>query len=215
MDLMLFLVSFVVHIDKHLDQLIDMFGVLTYVILFLIVFCETGLVVTPFLPGDSLLFALGAFAARGSLDLWLCYVLMLIAAIGGNTVNYFIGRKVGDSIYNKGGNRLIKKENIDRTIRLFEKHGGKTIVITRFMPIIRTFAPFVAGMGKMDIRRFVIYNIFGGFIWVTLFMLVGYFFGNMPVVEENFSMIILGIVGVSFLPVVVAKIASMISGRKA
>lgn len=207
MEFITMLISFIIHIDKHLDTLIDMFGIMTYVILFLIVFCETGLVVTPFLPGDSLLFAIGAFAARGTLQLPACYALMLLAAVLGDTVNYHIGKKFGQVIYARG-NRLIKKENIDRTIRFFEKHGGKTIFIARFMPIIRTFAPFVAGMGNMHYGRFIAYNASGGFTWVSVFMMLGYFFGNLEFVQENFVYIMLAIIGISLLPVVITWIAA-------
>lgn len=210
MELITMLISFIIHIDKHLDTLIDMFGLMTYVILFLIVFCETGLVVTPFLPGDSLLFAIGAFAARGSLSLSACYILMLLAAVMGDTVNYHIGKKFGQMIYSRES-KLIKKENIDRTIRFFEKHGGKTIFIARFMPIIRTFAPFVAGMGKMHYGRFLAYNASGGFVWVSIFMMLGFFFGNLTFVQENFVYIMLAIVGISLLPVIITWIASKFS----
>jgi membrane-associated protein len=171
----------------------------TYVILFLIIFMETGFVVTPFLPGDSLLFAAGTFAALGSLNVWLLIVLLIIAAIVGDTVNYWIGHYMGDRAYNV---KWIKREYLDRTHAFFEKHGGKTIFLARFVPIVRTFAPFVAGMGHMSYGYFFSYNVFGGIVWVVLFTLLGFFFGNIPFVKQNFELVIIAIILVSIVPAV-------------
>jgi len=198
MELITQLFDFVMHIDVHLDAIIREYGTWTYAILFLIIFCETGLVVTPILPGDSLLFAAGAFAARGSMNPVMLFVLLSIAAVAGDTVNYWIGHYLGPRATR--GMRFIKQEYLDRTHAFYEKHGGKTIVIARFMPIIRTFAPFVAGIGAMNYRRFIAYNVFGGMLWIALFVFAGYFFGNIPAVEKNFEMVILAIIFVSILP---------------
>jgi membrane-associated protein len=186
-------------LDEHLANIINQYGTWTYAILFLIVFMETGFVVTPFLPGDSLLFAAGTFAALGSLNVWLMMILLIIAAIAGDTVNYWIGHYLGDRAYNI---KWIKKEYLDRTHAFFEKHGGKTIFLARFVPIVRTFAPFVAGMGKMSYGYFFSYNVFGGIVWVVLFSLLGYFFGNIPFVKANFELVIIAIILVSVVPAV-------------
>ncbi|MGH7553329.1 MAG: DedA family protein [Longimicrobiales bacterium] len=198
MELIGTIVDFILHIDTHLDAIIRQYGSWTYAILFLIIFCETGLVVTPFLPGDSLLFAAGTFAARGSLDPFLLCVILSVAAIAGDTVNYWIGRYLGPRA--QKGLRFVKKEHLDRTHAFYEKHGGKTIVIARFMPIIRTFAPFVAGVGAMEYGRFLMFNVAGGILWICLFVYAGYYFGNIPVVEENFTLVIMAIIFVSILP---------------
>jgi membrane-associated protein len=198
MDLILALVDFILHIDKHLDTIIRNYGVWTYSLLFLIVFCETGLVVTPFLPGDSLLFAAGAFAARGSLDVALLFFVLSVAAIAGDTVNYSIGRYLAPRM--EQGIPFIRHEHLERTHAFYEKHGGKTIVIARFMPIVRTFAPFVAGIGAMEYHKFIGYNVGGALLWVSLFVFGGYFFGNIPAVEENFTLVIFAIIFVSVLP---------------
>ncbi len=190
------------HLDTHLQSVISAYGTFTYVILFVIIFCETGLVVTPFLPGDSLLFAAGAFAAKGSLNLIILLVLLSLAAIIGDTVNYAIGRKIGDVVYQKNW-RFIKREHLDRTKAFYDKHGGKTIIFARYMPIIRTFAPFVAGAAKMDYSSFLSYNVIGGILWVVLLTCAGYLFGNLPFVEENFTLVILGIIIISILPGVI------------
>jgi membrane-associated protein len=200
MDLIPTIVDFIVHIDKHLDAIIRSYGTWTYAILFLIIFCETGLVVTPFLPGDSLLFAAGTFAARGSLHPLILFVLLSIAAILGDTVNYWVGRYAGARAL---AIPFVKKEHIQRTQAFYDKHGGKTIVIARFMPIIRTFAPFVAGVGKMEYGRFLAYNVGGGVLWISLFVYAGYYFGNIPAVEENFTLVIMAIILLSVLPGVV------------
>jgi membrane-associated protein len=190
------------HLDKHLNVIIENYGFWTYLILFMIIFCETGLVVTPFLPGDSLLFAAGAFAALGSLDIKLLIILLILAAIIGDTVNYWIGNYIGPRAFS-GNIRFLKKEYLDRTHAFYEKHGGKTIILARFIPIIRTFAPFVAGVGTMSYGRFIAYNILGGVVWVTLFTLAGYFFGNIPAVKQNFTLVIMAIIVISVLPMVV------------
>jgi membrane-associated protein len=196
------LIDFILHIDVHLAELIARYGTGTLVLLFLIVFAETGLVVTPFLPGDSLLFAAGAFAARGALDIRLLVPALLVAAILGDTVNYWIGHKLGRRAFS-GGIPFVKEEYLHRTERFYEKHGGKTIILARFVPIIRTFAPFVAGVGTMSYGRFFAYNVVGAVLWVVLFTVGGYFFGNLPLVQRNFKLVILAIIGVSVMPIVV------------
>ena len=200
MELIEFLFEILLHLDKHLDLLIRNYGVWTYAILFLIIFLETGLVVTPFLPGDSLLFAVDSFAAFGSLDAKLLVISLSIAAIAGDTVNYWIGYMVGPKVFNKEKSRFLNKEYLYRTHRFYEKYGGKTIILARFIPIIRTFAPFVAGIGSMTYRRFILYNISGGIAWVVIFVLGGYLFGNIPVVKQNFSLAIFVIIILSILP---------------
>ena len=202
MDALRHVVDYFLHLDAHLTALTAQYGAWTYAILFLVVFCETGLVVTPFLPGDSLLFAAGALAALGPLNPVLLFVLLALAAIVGDTVNYWIGHKFGGRIL-QHESRWLKRSHIERTHAFYEKHGPKTIVLARFVPIVRTFAPFVAGVGAMTYRRFVIYNIAGGIVWVALFLLAGYFFGNLPVVRDNFSLVILAIIALSLLPAVV------------
>ena len=200
MELIEFLFEILLHLDKHLDLVIRNYGIWTYSILFLIIFLETGLVVTPFLPGDSLLFAVGTFAALGSLDARWLIISMSIAAIAGDTVNYWIGYMVGPKVFNKEKSRFLNKEYLYRTHRFYEKYGGKTIILARFIPIIRTFAPFVAGIGSMTYRRFILYNISGGIAWVVIFVLGGYLFGNIPVVKQNFSLAIFVIIILSILP---------------
>ena len=202
MDLLPRIMDLFLHLDQHLGQLISQYGTWTHLILFLIVFCETGLVVTPFLPGDSLLFAAGTFAALGALDLWMVVLLLILAAIAGDTVNYWIGAYIGPRAF-KGDVRFLRKEYLDRTHAFYEKHGGKTIIMARFVPIIRTFAPFVAGVGAMSYPRFITYNVVGAMLWVGLFVLGGYFFGNISVVRENFTLVILAIIGISVLPIVI------------
>ena len=192
-----------IHLDKYLDSIIRSYGTLTYGILFLIIFCETGLVITPILPGDSLLFATGTFAALGSLDLSLIIILLSIAAIAGDTVNYWIGYLVGPKVFSKEKSRLFNKEYLDRTHRFYQKYGGKTIIIARFIPIIRTFAPFVAGIGRMTYKRFIAYNVLGGIGWIVTFVLGGYFFGNIPLVKNNFALTILAIIIISVLPAII------------
>ena len=202
-------IDFVLHLDKYLGALIESNGPWTYVILFVVIFCETGLVIFPFLPGDSLLFAAGAFAAKpvlaGGMDLkpgWL-FLLLAAAAILGDTVNYWIGRVVGPKIFHKDKVRFFKKEYLERTHKFYEKYGGETIIIARFVPIIRTFAPFVAGIGRMTYAKFISYNVIGGVAWVALFVFVGYFFGNIPFIQKHFSLVIIAIILISLVPAVV------------
>jgi membrane-associated protein len=198
-------VDLFLHLDTHLGQVISQYGTWTYLILFLIVFCETGLVITPFLPGDSLLFAAGTFAALGDLDVRLMILLLVVAAILGDTVNYWVGAAIGPRAF-QGNHRFLKKEHLDRTHAFYEKHGGKTIILARFVPIIRTFAPFVAGVGAMSYGRFLTYNGVGAILWVALLVLAGYFFGNIPVVRENFTIVILAIVAISVMPIAVEAV---------
>jgi membrane-associated protein len=200
MDLIRQVIDIVLHLDRHLSSVIQDYGVWTYLILFLIIFCETGLVVTPILPGDSLLFAVGTFAARGALDVALVLLLLSVAAVAGDTVNYAVGYRVGPQIFRKKGVRFLNRDYLDRTHRFYERHGPKTIVIARFVPIIRTFAPFVAGIGRMGYGRFVTYNVAGGVSWIAMLVLGGYAFGNIPVVKENFTLVIFAIVALSILP---------------
>jgi membrane-associated protein len=203
MELLKTLIDIFLHIDRHLSEIIQHYGLWTYLIMFTIIFLETGLVVTPFLPGDSLLFAAGTFAALGALDMMWLFVLLSIAAIAGDTVNYWIGAYVGPKVFHKEKVRFLNKEYLDRTHQFYEKYGGKTIIIARFIPIIRTFAPFVAGIGSMTYWRFISYNVIGGVAWIVICTLAGYFFGNLPIVKENFSLVILAIIIISILPGIV------------
>ena len=200
MELITTFVQYFLHLDQHLNVVIQNYGFWTYLILFLIIFCETGLVVMPILPGDSLLFAAGTFAALGSLRVEVLFVLLGIAAVAGDSMNYAIGHAIGPKVFSQRDTRFFKKEYLDRTHAFYERHGGKTIIIARFMPIIRTFAPFVAGIGSMTYARFIAYNIVGGVAWIGLFVYGGYFFGNIPVVKENFGLVILAIIFLSILP---------------
>ena len=201
MDLLRSLIDFFLHLDQHLSQVISQYGGWTHLILFGIIFCETGLVITPFLPGDSLLFAAGTFAALGALDVRLIVLLLIVAAILGDTVNYWIGSYIGPRAFS-GNVRFLRKEYLDRTHDFYEKHGGKTIILARFIPIIRTFAPFVAGVGAMSYPKFLTYNVVGAVLWVGLFVLGGYFFGNIRMVRENFTLVILAIIAISVMPIV-------------
>jgi membrane-associated protein len=201
MDLIRTAIDFFLHLDKHLAEIIANYGIWTNLILFLIVFAETGLVVTPFLPGDSLLFAAGTFAALGSLDPVLLILLLSAAAILGDTVNYWVGAYVGPRAFS-GNVRFLRHEYLERTQAFYERHGGKTIIIARFVPIVRTFAPFVAGIGAMSYPRFITYNVVGAVLWVGLFVLGGYYFGNIPVVRKNFTLVILAIIAISVMPMV-------------
>jgi membrane-associated protein len=201
MDFIRLAIDFVLHIDRYLDLIIRSVGVGTYGVLFLIIFVETGLVVTPFLPGDSLLFAAGAFSARGSLEIVPLWLLLMAAAVLGDSANYWIGNRVGTRVFEQE-TRWVKREYLERTQKFYEKHGGKTILLARFVPIVRTFAPFVAGIGKMRYGYFLTYNIVGGTLWVSLFLWGGYFFGGLPFVEKNFSLVIIAIVLISVLPAV-------------
>jgi membrane-associated protein len=196
-------IDVVLHLDKYLHAIIQAYGVWTYLILFLIVFCETGLVVTPFLPGDSLLFAVGTFAAVGALDLGLIIVLLLIAAVAGDAVNYAIGARVGPAVFRRDDVRFLNRKHLERTHEFYERYGPITIVIARFVPIVRTFAPFVAGMGRMTYTRFAIYNVTGAVLWIVGLVLAGYAFGNIPIVRRNFSLVVLAIIVLSILPGVI------------
>jgi membrane-associated protein len=196
------LIDLFVHLDAYLNVVMQQYGVWIYLILFVVVFLETGVVVTPFLPGDSLLFTAGALAARGDLAVGWLFMLLLFAAVLGDTVNYSIGHLVGPRAFH-GQNRFFKREHLDRTHQFYERHRGKTSVLARFIPIIRTFAPFVAGIGRMSYGRFVLYNILGGLLWTALFVFGGYYFGNQPVVKRHFTLVILAIIVLSLMPLVI------------
>jgi membrane-associated protein len=200
MELLRNFIDLFVHLDDHLSRVISQYGTWTHLILFLIVFAETGLVVTPFLPGDSLLFAAGTFAALGALDVRLVIFLLIVAAIIGDTVNYWVGAWVGPRAFS-GRVRWLRKDYLDRTHAFYQKHGGKTIILARFVPIIRTFAPFVAGVGAMHYGQFLMYNVVGAVLWVGIFVLGGFFFGNIPVVRDNFTIVIFAIIAISLLPI--------------
>jgi membrane-associated protein len=203
MTVVQFLLDLFLHLDKHLSAVITQYGAWTYALLFLVIFVETGLVIVPFLPGDSLIFAAGTFAALGSLEVWLLFFLLAAAAVLGDTVNYWIGHYLGERAYHV---RWVKKEYLDRTHGFFERYGGKTIFLARFVPIVRTFAPFVAGVGRMSYGYFFSYNVFGGIAWVGLFTAAGYLFGNIPFVRDHFSVVIMGIVIISVLPMVLEAV---------
>jgi len=205
MDFVRSVMDLFLHLDEHLNRIVTDYGIWTHLLLFAIVFAETGLVVTPFLPGDSLLFAAGALAALGSLDVWLLVVLLIGAAILGDTVNYWVGAWIGPRAFS-GNVRFLRKDYLERTHAFYEKHGGKTIILARFVPIIRTFAPFVAGVGAMSYPKFITYNVVGAVLWVGIFVPLGYFFGNMPTVKENFSLVILAIIALSVMPIAVEAI---------
>ena len=199
-------IDIMLNLDIYLGTMITNYGFWTYLILFLIICCETGLVVMPFLPGDSILFAAGAFAALGSFNIYLLILVLGIAAILGDTINYHIGKSMGSKIYEKDNLRFIKKEYLIKTHEFYEKHGGKTIIIARFMPIIRTFAPFVAGVGNMSYWRFISFNAIGGMLWVVICSVAGYFFGNIPFVKDNFSLVIFAIIFISILPGIIGMV---------
>ena len=201
MEIISNLIDLFLHLDQHLNEIIQTYGVWSYAILFSIIFMETGLVVTPFLPGDLLLFAAGTFAGMGSLNIWILFISLSFAAIIGDTVNYWIGHYIGPRAFS-GNVRFLKKEHLDRTHAFYEKHGGKTIILARFIPIIRTFAPFVAGIGAMSYGHFISYNIIGGVLWVGIFVFMGYFFGNLPFVQEHFGVVVIAIILISVLPAV-------------
>ena len=207
------LVDFILHLDVHLNAIIQNFGIWTYLILFLIIFLETGIVITPFLPGDSLLFAAGSFAALGSLNVFALFIILTLAAILGDTLNYWIGHFIGPRAFS-GNVRFMKKEYLDRTHGFYDKHGGKTIILARFIPIIRTFAPFVAGVGAMDYPRFFFFNVIGAVLWVALFTFGGYFFGNLPFVRDNFTIVILAIIVISVMPGVFEFLRDKYKSRK-
>lgn len=209
MEILKELIDFVLHIDRHLTDIISQYGALTYLILFIIIFSETGFVVTPFLPGDSLLFAAGALAANeaNGLNVHLFVVILIVAAVTGNMLNYQIGKWIGPPVFNRNY-RFLKKEYLERAHAFYEKYGGKAIIYSRFAPIIRTFAPFVAGVGEMKYSRFAFFNLAGGILWVVLFMYAGYFFGNNEFVKHNFSVVVIGIIIISLLPIVYEAVKS-------
>lgn len=216
-DLIKFLIDFILHIDVHLAELVAQYGTWVYAILFLIIFCETGLVVTPFLPGDSLLFVAGALSALDTNDVnvHLMVLLLLFAAILGDAVNYSIGRIFGEKFFSNPNSRIFKREYLDKTHAFYEKHGGKAIILARFVPIVRTFAPFVAGMGKMSYRHFAFYNVTGAIAWVLLFTYAGYFFGDLDIVQKNLKLLIVAIIVISILPGVIEVIRHRRASAKA
>jgi len=206
--------DFILHIDKHLLDIVNSYHTWTYLILALIIFCETGLVVTPLLPGDSLLFAAGALAGAGSLDIGVIITLLYLAAFAGDNTNYFIGNYIGPKVFDKNY-KFLKKKYLEKTQHFYDKHGGKTIIIARFMPIIRTFAPFVAGVGTMKYRRFIGFSLLGNFLWITSFSLAGYLFGNIEIVKRNFTLVIFVIIFISILPPIIAILKQKMSNKKA
>jgi membrane-associated protein len=208
------LIEFILHIDTHLKYLCDMYGMWIYAILFLTVFCETGLVVTPFLPGDSLLFAIGTLAAIGAMHVEYAIPLLISAALTGDNTNYWMGRKIGPKVFSQEKSRFFNKEYLDRTNRFYDKHGRITVILARFLPIIRTFAPFVAGIGRMAYRTFLLFSIIGALLWVNLFVLIGYFFGNVPFVKQHFSVVILALVLIPGIPALVEFIRHFVQRSK-
>lgn len=201
------------HLDEYLTVIINFFGPLTYVLLFIIIFAETGLVATPFLPGDSLLFAVGTLAGGGFLNIFIAYITLLTAAILGDTVNYWIGYHLGTRAFSRENSRIFKKEYLEKTSNFYKKHGGKTIILARFVPIVRTFAPFVAGVGRMHYSTFLSYNVIGGFIWVTSLTFAGFFFGQIPLVKENFEYVVILIVLISILPILAEAVKHKFSKK--
>lgn len=215
MEFLALFIDLVLHLDKHLDVLVTQYGTLIYVILFLVIFCETGLVVTPFLPGDSLLFVAGAIAARGGMDIAILAPALFVAAVLGDNLNYWIGRYVGPRVFRWESSRFFNRAAFDKTHAYFQRHGGKTIIIARFMPIVRTFAPFVAGVGNMTYSRFLPLDIFGGALWIFSLTIAGYLFGNLAWVKSNLTLVILGIIGLSLLPMLVTYLRSKLGSRTA
>lgn len=203
MEFLTSLVDIVLHLDKHLEILVQQYGTLIYAILFAIIFCETGLVVLPFLPGDSLLFVAGALAAVGGMDLMMLILTLCVAAISGNMVNYQVGRYLGPKVFHWPNSRFFNKAALEKTHAFYEQHGGKTLIISRFLPLFRTFAPFVAGIGSMDYSKFFLFNLIGGLGWVISLTFAGYFFGNLPWIKQNLSVVIVGIIVVSLLPLII------------
>jgi len=202
MELVNLIINFVLHMDTYLAQIVDLFGVWTYLLLFVVIFCETGLVITPFLPGDSIIFVAGALAGIGALNIVVLFFLLVTAAILGDSVNYWLGSVIGVKAFD-GRFRYLKQEHLDKTHAFFERHGGKAIILARFVPLMRTFVPFVAGLGAMDYGHFITFNIIGGTVWVSLFLFAGYFFGSIPFVQDNFSLIILAVIMLSLIPVII------------
>jgi membrane-associated protein len=215
MDLVHWIVDFLLHLDRHLAQVISTYGTWTYALLFAIVFMETGLVVTPFLPGDSLLFAAGSFAALGALDVRLLFALLVFAAVLGDNLNYAIGRYLGPKVFHYERSRFFNPDHLRKTHGFYEKYGVKTIIIARFVPIVRTFSPFVAGVGAMSYPRFLAFDVVGGILWVGICVFAGYFFGNLPVVKQNFTLVILAIILVSILPAVFEFLRHRAGSRRA
>jgi membrane-associated protein len=207
------LIDFIFHIDRHLVDLCAMYGMWIYAILFLIVFCETGLVVTPFLPGDSLLFAIGSLAAIGAMHVEYVIPLLISAALTGDNTNYWIGRRIGPKVFSQKKSQFFNKEHLERTHRFYDKHGRITVILARFIPIVRTFAPFVAGIGRMAYRTFLLFSIIGALLWVNLFVLIGYFFGNMPFVKQNFSIVIIALVLIPGIPALVEFVRLFLERR--
>ena len=215
MEFFSFIIDFILHIDQHLTELAAQYGVWIYGILFLIIFCETGLVVMPLLPGDSLLFAAGSIAAIGEMNIHLMVVLLIIAAILGDAVNFMVGKFFGEKLFANPNSKIFKQSHLQKTQQFYAKHGGKTIIMARFIPIVRTFAPFVAGMGHMTYHHFLAYNVIGGVLWVTLFSYLGYFFGNMDIVKDNLSLVLVAIIVLSVLPAIVEVIRHKRAANKA
>ena len=215
MEFFSFIIDFILHIDQHLTELAAQYGVWIYGILFLIIFCETGLVVMPLLPGDSLLFAAGSIAAIGKMNIHLMVVLLIIAAILGDAVNFMVGKFFGEKLFANPNSKIFKQSHLQKTQQFYAKHGGKTIILARFIPIVRTFAPFVAGMGHMSYHHFLAYNVIGGVLWVTIFSYLGYFFGNLPIVKDNLSLVLIAIIVLSVLPGIVEIIRHKRAAKKA
>ena len=215
MEFFSFIIDFILHIDQHLTELAAQYGVWIYGILFLIIFCETGLVVMPLLPGDSLLFAAGSIAAIGKMNIHLMVVLLIIAAILGDAVNFMVGKFFGEKLFANPNSKIFKQSHLQKTQQFYAKHGGKTIILARFIPIVRTFAPFVAGMGHMTYHHFLAYNVIGGVLWVTIFSYLGYFFGNLPIVKDNLSLVLVAIIVLSILPGIVEIIRHKRAAKQA
>ena len=213
MDILLSLVDIMLHLDRHLVGLVESYGAWIYLILFVVIFAETGFIVTPFLPGDSLLFVAGAVAALGGMDIGWLVVLLLLAAVLGNSVNFAIGRMLGPKVFQWENSRFFNRDALLKTHAFYEKHGGKTLVISRFLPIFRTFAPFVAGIGAMNAVRFSLFNIIGALAWVVSLTLAGYWFGNMPWIKQNLTLVILAIIGLSLIPVIIGALSARRSAR--
>ena len=215
MEFFSFIIDFILHIDQHLTELAAQYGAWIYGILFLIIFCETGLVVMPLLPGDSLLFAAGSIAAIGEMNIHLMVVLLIIAAILGDAVNFMVGKFFGEKLFSNPNSKIFKQSHLQKTQQFYAKHGGKTIILARFIPIVRTFAPFVAGMGHMTYHHFLAYNVIGGVLWVTIFSYLGYFFGNMDIVKDNLSLVLVAIIVLSILPAIIEIIRHKRAANKA
>ena len=215
MEFFSFIIDFILHIDQHLTELAAQYGAWIYGILFLIIFCETGLVVMPLLPGDSLLFAAGSIAAIGKMNIHLMVVLLIIAAILGDAVNFMVGKFFGEKLFANPNSKIFKQSHLQKTQQFYAKHGGKTIIMARFIPIVRTFAPFVAGMGHMSYHHFLAYNVIGGVLWVTIFSYLGYFFGNMDIVKDNLSLVLVAIIVLSILPAIIEIIRHKRAANKA